>query len=393
MFHVREIQPTDLPQVYEFTLSLLRHHPKQCTSYLDSNGLADLFLEGYLRGLLLVKVEDAPVPTGCLDVGMDGKIQRPIGCMIFHPDFSPLHGGRGVYLDQFYIEPPFRRIGLGRKMMIELCHYVLASNGTYIKLTYQNGLGLDPVYENMGFINLSRQYPGLHLFESYGKLRLESFFERGRELANQPIHTSHRPIHRLILTVPLSYPVSEDECGIPAWHPISTRLPPRPNFTSFGPPPARLVIVKEETPPNSHSSSTTPPDCLTSIGTKFCMFVEQCSVCSWLGPMVTFSDFVGDTTVLDSELFTHRVRSWTELSDKISGAVWEVSVGPIPNTSELEAQPCSFNHAPLASILSSLNVPDDTSQEGWNIAFLDATGIRNLIESQTRNDEQKRRLD
>ncbi|KAF6772968.1 hypothetical protein AHF37_08158 [Paragonimus kellicotti] len=152
MFFVRDIHSTDLPQVYEFTVKLLKHHIGLGeVSHLRPIDLANLFREGILQGFLLVQSENVDVKLSNGRVEDGGE--QAVGYMIFHTDISLQRGCRGVFLDQFYIEPDYRLNHLGSMMMKALCERVLNSNGQYIKLLYQEGLGVEKFYSKLGFIN------------------------------------------------------------------------------------------------------------------------------------------------------------------------------------------------------------------------------------------------
>lgn len=391
MFCVRDIKPADFPQVYEFTLKLLRHHIGQCErSFLEESDLSQLFINGFLSGLLLVQTtghgSDEPREVD------PNQEQGSIGFMIFHTDVSLTRGGRGICLDQFYIEPEFRRLGLGHMMMSVLCRRVLALGGNYIKLVYQDGLGLEPVYGKMGFVNHSKGQSGLHLFEAYGKPKLQEFLElAGNNLPNPTSPCDPEGYSRVngsrphILVVPLSSSVNET-CT-PTWTALANGFGSFTGLNNFAStiPGTRLVVVADQLPPNSSSLAIThPPNDSLWLHPRVCLFLEQCSICSWLGPMVNFSDFVGDTSVLTGEVIFKRIQSWISSFPQISGAVWEVPMGinrqyDSPNT-ELQSTEPSTSSA-LATTLHRLDVPDDTDTEGWNIVYLDKPGMLKLIET------------
>ncbi|OON16777.1 acetyltransferase, GNAT family, partial [Opisthorchis viverrini] len=388
MFSVRPIRAEDFSQVHEFTLRLLRHHVGECEkSDLEPQDLSDLFKDGFIEGLLLT-----------FSASSDQELQ-PIGFMIFHSDISPMHGGRGVYLDQFYIEPEFRRHGLGRLMMSALCEKVIASNGQYVKLVYQDGLGLECVYGKMGFVNYSKEHSELHFFEVYGKPKLEELLNHTGDVngcnrvdgPNRSFFPGGQSSRLALLVLPFSQTPPNSQNGFPAWSNISPETESLLIQSDRSPPCSRMVLVTESCPDYTKAFSNSRMISRPNLSQRLCMFIEQCSVCSWLGPMVTFSDFVGDTSILEPNVFTDRVRAWIQMCPRLSGAVWEVptkqlitSSDTVPSCPAGQFKVNNQCNTLLTTLLDVLRVPDDTSQEGWNIAYLDKTGMIRLIESTKR---------
>ncbi|KAF7260840.1 hypothetical protein EG68_01966 [Paragonimus skrjabini miyazakii] len=376
MFFVRDIHSTDLPQVYEFTVKLLKHHIGLGeVSHLKPVDLANLFHEGILQGFLLVQSENAAVhhiSSGKVeDVG-----EQAVGYMIFHTDISLQRGCRGVFLDQFYIEPDYRLHHLGSMMMRALCERVLTSNGQYIKLLHQEGLGVEKFYSKLGFINQTKNDPGLHVFEVYGPSKFQTFMEQeslfGFRNSSYPDNQYDMP-H--ILVLPFSQIPPEGNLGAMSWCPVSQLLNvPSENISPLG---AKFVIVAENLPRTVHPPlhSVTNDARIKPLGPRFCLFLEQCSVCSWLGPMVNFSGFIGDTSILSPEILFSRVQAWYRASPSIRGAVWEVPSNLFSFT--VDDKPSEMT--PFQRTLNRLNIMDDTRREGWNIDVLDLPGMRKLI--------------
>ncbi|CAL8070392.1 unnamed protein product [Calicophoron daubneyi] len=375
---------SDYEGVYNFTLDLLRHHGGPNESFISCDDLGELFHRGYLDALLLTRIGDNNGKKV-----FDGEMEELelIGCMIYYYDASPLHGGHGMYLDQFYIKPEYRRMGLGRKMMEVLCHKALAINGNYVKLLYRDRIGVEDVYGRMGFVNYSKGDPGLHLFEAYGKEKLLEFLTSG-EIVSHKSETDHdrklssSPENTDILVVPLG---QLNRSVFPSWTELSEQTCQSPLSNQNKPlsPNAKLVIVvQRDTDSGDLGQSSLGTSLQVSnehvhLGTRMCAFVEQCSVCSWLGLMVNFSDFVGDTTVLTPEVIFSRVKSWMMSMPKIRGASWEVPCSPAGQN--LENPPAeTVRSNPLIQNLTRLAVIDDTAEEGWNVVYLDEEGMRKL---------------
>lgn len=375
MFYIREIRISDIPQVYEFTIRLLRHHIGQGSMGQNTQeGFLTLFTEGYLMGILLVESKLELNGAGLLEEHAEDRL---IGCMLYHFDVSSLRGGHGVALDQFYIEPNYRRYGLGRQMMKMLSQKVLEFNGNYIKLVCQDGLGLDKVYGSMGFVNVTKDTPGLHVFEVYGKSTLAEFLQNTKELIKHQPSSSKtnlpgRTNSRNIFVTPL---LPYGTMTHPNWTSVDLKTMIQvgrpPNV--YSPIPAQLVIISGTNPYDDriedyHSWSTNPQSSL-------CMFIEQCVICSWLGPLVCFSDFVGDLSLLDEKLIIERTQAWTEQYSNICGAMFEVPCG----VSKPNHPPSTPFHQPLIDALTYLGVADDTVREGWNIVYLSRDGMLKLI--------------
>ncbi|CAH8433855.1 unnamed protein product [Heterobilharzia americana] len=356
MFHIKSIQLSDLSQVYEFTLCLFRHHygtEVKCLMGLDE--FERIFKIDFLKGFLLMHTPDNSIK----EITQKNTTTIPIGCMIYFTNISPLHGGFGLILDQFYIVPEFRCQGLGHMMMSRLCKEVITLNGNYIKLSYQDCIGLERFYTNLGFINHTRQSPGLHIFELYGKSTVTDFLR--------------------------NYSQVEDEDGQQEQQSTIMILP----CTDYKFPKAQVVTVLSY-------ANTCDKNTLQIIQRKcsieetcnhkgMCIYVEQCCVCCWLGPMLNFSDFVGDLSILSKRYIRSRVQLWQQLVPELCGVIWEVPCGENSyryksNISKLihSLDMSYLNDITLAKQLIQLNVSDDTTHEGWNINYLNKENIIKL---------------
>lgn len=58
--------------------------------------------------------------------------EMPIAYAIFFPFFSSFRGRRGIYLEDIYIKPDFRRFGLGKKILHEIAKIGKAHGGLRI---------------------------------------------------------------------------------------------------------------------------------------------------------------------------------------------------------------------------------------------------------------------
>ena len=51
---------------------------------------------------------------------------RPAGFALFFHNFSTVLGRRGLYLEDLFVTPEFRRLGIGRRLLIELAQIAVA---------------------------------------------------------------------------------------------------------------------------------------------------------------------------------------------------------------------------------------------------------------------------
>ncbi|CAH8825373.1 unnamed protein product [Trichobilharzia szidati] len=391
MFRIKSIEAEDINQAYEFTVNLFQHHyGTEMKSYLEKDEFERLFNIDFLKGLLLMYTpknnnnnHNNNKYTNRNEVIKDNKTKSiPIGCMIYFIDISPLHGGYGIMLDQFFIISEFRRQGLGHMMMNRLCKEVIAINGSYIKLSYQEGRGLERFYTDLGFINHSHGQHGLHIFELYGKSQVIDFLHN-YESEFQGQHEQEQKMS--ILTFPCNNQSSSSKLStfLPSWCDPSTEV----NDLRF--PKAQIVIVLSYTKTNNCYELNNIPDSspLQVNGVKcsqdelhnykgMCIYVEQCYVCCWLGPMLNFTDFVGDLSILSKRYIWSRVKLWSQLVPELCGFVWEVPCGDVYDIDSLDVD--CLKGISLAKKLIQLNVTDDTIHEGWNINYLDRKNIEIL---------------
>ncbi|THD24520.1 hypothetical protein D915_004679 [Fasciola hepatica] len=360
MFYIRVVNSTDYADMYKFTTRLYEHHIGLChEGLLDEAQFAAIFEQGYLRGLLLIQSEIDPLHDNLHSTVQTG---RTIGCMFYHHVVSTMHG-QGLYLDHFSILPEFRRRGLGQMMMARLCHICLTSKGTHIKLMFQKGLALEKLYGKWGFVNSTTSRPRLHLFEAYGRSELCRFLDCGEMLENS---STGKLTSNLLIKIILPLDTSTvTHC--PKWIALNGASVGSENSflrTACSPKP-QLVVVTDGNLGEASDHKDVP------LKPRMCMFTEQICVCSWMGPMVGFSDFMGDTSLLQPELLYNRVRDWSQLDPNLRGAYWEV---PFGSDSTEEAGTTS-----LKGFLNQFEVPDDTEHVGWNISYLDEVGMRQLI--------------
>ncbi|KAA0184809.1 hypothetical protein FBUS_08802 [Fasciolopsis buskii] len=344
MFHVRQITPDDLPEAHRLTVNLYYYHSGlRYESLLTEAEFVDLFELGYLNGLVLTYAETQEHGTA--------KKAKPIGCMIYHSTVSNVRG-KGIYLDQFIILEEFRRRGLGQTMMTRLCQICQENRDKFIQLIFRKGLPVEKLYTRLGFENCTMLPPRLHELQVIGKTELKKMIDKGATLEDT----------RLDSLVKLIIPFGASEnCKSRTWTALNDANPEchccqQNKLCHLR---AQNIILAEKKLERSDVS-------------KMCTFVEKTIVCSWGGPLVTFSDFVGDKSLLSPGVLCSRLRCWSTMHPNLGGAVWEV--------------PCEVNNkdkqnaCPLICSLKQLNVIDGTIHEGWNNCYLDEAGIRRMSE-------------
>ncbi|TPP60424.1 hypothetical protein FGIG_12359, partial [Fasciola gigantica] len=319
MFEIRDIIPTDLAEVYTFTRSLYQYHNNvPWEGLLSDSEFTEIFKQGYLHGLLLTMSENDPSQNN-----QHKTVQkpRPIGCMLYHSTASTLRG-KGIYLDEFFLLPEFRRRGLGRQMMSRLCQIGLANQKTHIKLICQKGLEAEKVYEKWGFVNSTKLCPGLRLFQAIGRSNWCKMLDKGKLLEsnfNENVHFN--PLVQLVFHMEAS-----SNSHWPRW--TSTNVESVSSKDSrgkhFTPPTPQLVLITDR---KLGESKKTTRNVNVTGEPIMCTFTEQIQVCSWMGPLINFSDFMGNTSSLRPELLYSRVREWLNIEPNLRGAYWEVPCG------------------------------------------------------------------
>ncbi len=103
-FHIRKTESADIPHI----LAMIRE-------FAEFEHLAQFceVTEESLREVLFSKNAFVESLIAVAD-------QTPIGYAIFFPYFASFRGQRGFYLEDIYLKPDFRKIGLGEKMLAEI---------------------------------------------------------------------------------------------------------------------------------------------------------------------------------------------------------------------------------------------------------------------------------
>lgn len=367
MFHIREVSPEDLPEVYKQSTELYHHHiGLRFESLLGEADFTELFKRGYVRGLLLTYSQTNPSHNHMHSLTENA---RPIGSIIYHPTVSAFHGN-GIFVDQLFIVPEFRRRGLGYMMMTKLCQMCIENHENHIRLSFQKALSLDKFYTRLGFKNYTALPPRLHLFEAFGKSELDRVLNRGKEFQESlSANVKKRSFVKMVL------PFKASLTGeYPQWTSLNYHSPHRHDYpmNTLCPPESQNIIIADRLLGNlAEQTDKTELSNLPSI----CTFVEKITVCSWTGPIVTFCDFMGNITLLQPDVLYNRLYHWSQVHPDLCGAIWEV-----PCENENGDSP---NSDSLRNSLNLLGVFDGTERDGWNICYLDAAGIRHLASEVT----------
>jgi ribosomal protein S18 acetylase RimI-like enzyme len=115
---------------------------------------ARVFHEGEVRAALK-KFLAHPEFGGSWLVSLRGRIA---GYVILTLGYSFEYGGRDAFVDELYIEPEFRRMGLGRRALefVENQARTLGVNALHLEVDHSNDAALE-LYRRTGFASHGRQ--------------------------------------------------------------------------------------------------------------------------------------------------------------------------------------------------------------------------------------------
>lgn len=107
---LRPAVPGDVEQILAFIRELAEYEKLSHEVVADPAGLtAQLFGERPAAEVVMAEV--------------DGQ---PAGFALFFPNFSTFLGQPGLYLEDLFVRPAFRRLGLGRALMVHLAQLAVA---------------------------------------------------------------------------------------------------------------------------------------------------------------------------------------------------------------------------------------------------------------------------
>lgn len=111
-FKLRNATENDIPLIYSFILNLARYE-----GFEDQVTATEDMLSEALFG---------NKPTARVVIG-DYK-GKPAGFALYYFNFSTYRGNRGLYLEDLYVNPDFRGLGLGTKLLSHLADIAIEEN-------------------------------------------------------------------------------------------------------------------------------------------------------------------------------------------------------------------------------------------------------------------------
>lgn len=111
-FKLRNATENDIPLIYNFILNLARYE-----GFEDQVTATEDMLSEALFG---------NKPTARVVIG-DYK-GKPAGFALYYFNFSTYRGNRGLYLEDLYVNPDFRGLGLGTKLLSHLADIAIEEN-------------------------------------------------------------------------------------------------------------------------------------------------------------------------------------------------------------------------------------------------------------------------
>uniref|UniRef100_A0A5K3FAR8 N-acetyltransferase domain-containing protein n=1 Tax=Mesocestoides corti TaxID=53468 RepID=A0A5K3FAR8_MESCO len=371
MFSIRSSRDDDCDQIYEQTRKLFFEHQNLGKdAHLTPETFRDLHHDCFVQFRVLTV--------------NNGTEEEVIGYIAFIEDMDFNFGGCGIYVDQIYICESFRGNGHGRRLMEAVKAEARRVSANYVKLFYQKNPSREAIYARLGFHNVSTSPPFIKLFEVYGPRDLMARFKVGVNelgLADVP-RIAHKPgievieyqdvqdsvdgYGQLVLSVSLGSQNTEDkyptaQLTIVIKH--SVRIQSLPHILEYLDLADRLAhrgICIDDAPIElwSQISTYNANKGITNPDLFTCAFVEQPSVCCWLGRMLTFSNFVGYLGVISVDLLVHRIKTWSPKWGPVLGVRFEVAQKESDNSD-------NTNH--LIGLLNSLGIREDTS---WNCTVM-----------------------
>lgn len=111
MLNIRPATPEDIPQILSLIQGLAEYEREPHAAVATH---ADLLRDGF-----------GPVPRfHCLIAEWSG---RPVGFALYFYNYSTWRGQAGIYVEDLFVRPPFRRKGIGKALLGEVAAVAVAA--------------------------------------------------------------------------------------------------------------------------------------------------------------------------------------------------------------------------------------------------------------------------
>ena len=112
---IRPAEPSDAAAVVAMAAELSASQAKPPRSFSEADFRRDGFGAGKAFSCLIAEVDGAPV-----------------GYALFHDSYDAEGGARGAFIHDLYLRPTFRRRGLGRALLAEVCQATRTAGGGFV---------------------------------------------------------------------------------------------------------------------------------------------------------------------------------------------------------------------------------------------------------------------
>ncbi|VDO13748.1 unnamed protein product [Rodentolepis nana] len=396
---IRQAKEQDCHGLYNLSIELLRNHENQGeNTWISFENFQGLIKEGFVKFYVIIEenVESADGgyefeqrPAKSRSVVVEEKAD---GYVAFMDDYDVYFGGPGILVDQFYVKEECRGKGYGKKLLNEVYKQALAQDAKYIKLFFQEREDRNIIYKRLGYKNYSssapfhrlleiyrpcniRQILGLDVFDDFNRTRKKTKHSR-IQISQYKEGDYNYIVKHLKLLSDLE---NKENCQFPSPDlVVVAKYPSEPHPPSEQ---STKLYVKKLLGPEWMGVNGDPWVIQTEISEiskardstlQICGFVERPSICCWLGHKLTFSNFVGDLSLINKDLIVGRVRYWNPEWGPILAVDFEVSAD--------EGEPTAENNV-LVRTLKSLGPIDE---DKWNCAILEEKQIRSNLVKETR---------
>lgn len=150
----------DVGEGHEFVFGSVRPGDRETIARLLANDMRDLGVRRTAEELLVVAdliLEDAGRSSFCLVVRPDEE-SLPVGVLVANVLFSVKLAGRSLWIENLYVDPAWRRHGLGRSLVEHMLDWAETHGIQGIDLeAYQGNTPAAVLYRSLGFERLSRE--------------------------------------------------------------------------------------------------------------------------------------------------------------------------------------------------------------------------------------------